>query len=159
MAKNIGHIVYKNFENFYKDSNKLIQYIVTNTAGQTNTEKIIYARKVYSKEILNSYITISLLTDNIMNLLDCKENKLKFSMDNMIKNRLSHPEVTYKDYAKIPLIIKSSSKYYKSKSGYDVILFKEDNKYYKLVIKTTHNRKENFVKSLHLLNKERYNKY
>ncbi|MCD7879852.1 MAG: hypothetical protein LUG16_07970 [Candidatus Gastranaerophilales bacterium] len=51
------------------------------------------------------------------------------------------------------------SKYYKSKSGYDVILFKESEKYYKLVIKTTKNRKENFVKSLHLLNAERYYKY
>ena len=30
---------------------------------------------------------------------------------------------------------------------------------YKLVIKTTRNHKENFVKSLHLLNADRYNKY
>ena len=80
-------------------------------------------------------------------------------MDNMIKIRLAHPEVTDNDYSKIPSIIKSPSKYYKSKSGYDVILFKADAKYYKLVIKTTKNRKENFVKSLHLLNADRYNKY
>ena len=40
-----------------------------------------------------------------------------------------------------------------------LILFKTDEKYYKLVIKTTKNRKENFVKSLHLLNAERYKKY
>ncbi len=55
--------------------------------------------------------------------------------------------------------MKSPSKYYKPKSGYDVILFKADEKYYKLVIKTTKNRKENFVKSLHLLNVDRYRKY
>ena len=45
------------------------------------------------------------------------------------------------------------------KNGYDVILFKEDEKYYKLVIKTTANKNENFVKSLHLLNYNRYIKY
>ena len=77
----------------------------------------------------------------------------------MIKNKLSHPEVTDSDYFKIISIIKNPSKYYKTKSGYDVILFKEDEKCYKLVVKTTKNRKENFVKSLHLLNKERYEKY
>lgn len=80
-------------------------------------------------------------------------------MDNMIKNRLTHPEVTNDDYAKIPQIVREPSKYYKSKSGYDVILFRAEEKYYKLVIKTTKNKKENFVKSLHLLNEDRYRKY
>ena len=80
-------------------------------------------------------------------------------MDNMIKNKLIHPEVTNEDYKKIPKIIKNPSKFFKSKNGYDVILFKEDEKFYKLVIKTTQNKKENYVKSLHLLNYERYRKY
>lgn len=77
----------------------------------------------------------------------------------MIKNKLAHPEVSINDYKKIPSIIKNPSKYYKSKSGYDVILFKANEKFYKLVIKTTKNKKENFVKSLHLLNADRYRKY
>ena len=50
-------------------------------------------------------------------------------MDNMIKNKLAHPEVSIDDYKKISSIIKNPSKYYKSKSGYDVILFKADEKY------------------------------
>ena len=92
-------------------------------------------------------------------LLHCDVCEVKFSMDNMIKNRLTHPEVSDDDYIKIPSIIKNPSKYYKSKSGYDVILFKECEKYYKLVIKTTRNKKEIFIKSLHLLNVDRYRKY
>ena len=99
------------------------------------------------------------MPNNIIDILNSSSNILKFSVDNLIKNILTHPEVLFDDYVKIPKIIKDPSKYYKIKSGYDVILFKEDEKYYKLVIKTTKNRKENFVKSLHLLNKERYNKY
>ena len=108
---------------------------------------------------LAEYVRIGFLSDDVKNILGSNAKLLNFSMDNMIKNRLAHPEVTDEDYVKIVKIIKSPSKYYKSKNGYDVILFKEDEKYYKLVIKTTRNRKENFVKSLHLLNKDRYNKY
>ena len=70
-----------------------------------------------------------------------------------------HPEVTISDYLKIPNIVSNPSKVLKSKNGYDVILFKADEKYYKLVIKTTANKDENFVKSLHLLNYDRYIKY
>lgn len=150
---------YTSFDEFNKDSCHLTAYIENNTSGLNDTEKISFARKVFTKEVLNSCLTIGKLNENIVQLLSSRSNVLLFSMDNMIKNRLSHPEVTNADYLKIFSIIKSPSKYYRTKSGYDVILFKEDEKCYKLVIKTTKNRKENFVKSLHLLNKERYNKY
>ena len=150
---------YKNFSYFIYDSRYLAEYVRNNTIGMSIAQQIEYARKVYTKDLLNSRLTIGFLSDDVKNMLGSNAKLLNFSMDNMIKNRLSHPEVTDEDYAKIVKIIKSPSKYYRSKSGYDVILFKEDEKYYKLVIKTTRNRKENFVKSLHLLNKDRYNKY
>ena len=150
---------YADFKNFINDSCNLTEYINNNTQNMNVIQKIDYARIVFTKEILNSYLIVGKLNENIIKILDCKNNILMFSMDNMIKNRLSHPEVTNNDYYKIISIIKNPSKYYKTKSGYDVILFKEDEKCYKLVVKTTKNRKENFVKSLHLLNKERYEKY
>lgn len=137
----------------------MAEYVRNNTIGMSIAQQIEYARKVYTKDLLNSRLTIGFLSDDVKNILGSNAKLLNFSMDNMIKNRLAHPEVTDEDYVKIVKIIKSPSKYYKSKNGYDVILFKEDEKYYKLVIKTTRNRKENFVKSLHLLNKDRYNKY
>lgn len=150
---------YNSFEEFNQDGRYLAEYIKNNTIGMTDSEKINYARFVFNKAILNSCIKVGQLSEEIKKLLNCSNSELKFSMDNMIKNRLAHPEVTDEDYCKIPTIIKSPSKYYKSKSGYDVILFKADEKFYKLVIKTTKNRKENYVKSLHLLNADRYNKY
>ena len=157
--KEINPKKYSNFEEFSKDSCNLTEYIRNNTDGLSNSEKIAYARQVFNPSVLNSYIVIGFISEYIRKLLNCTKCELKFSIDNMIKNRLSHPEVEDNDYAKIPLIVKSPSKYYKSKTGYDVILFKADKKYYKLVIKTTKNRKENFVKSLHLLNFDRYCKY
>lgn len=150
---------YSSFEEFNKDGCYLAEYIKNNTGTLNESEKIAYARKVYSEAILNSYIVIGFISDDIKKLLNSDKCELKFSIDNMIKNRLAHPEVVDEDYIKIPQIVKEPSKYYKSKSGYDVILFKADEKYYKLVIKTTKNRKENFVKSLHLLNVDRYRKY
>ncbi|MBR1424706.1 hypothetical protein IJ579_04005 [bacterium] len=150
---------YKNFTDFNRDSYNLVEYIRNNSVGMSETMKIAFARNVLTKEILNSFVKVASLSDDIKSIIKSRTNVLLFSMDNMIKNRLSHPEITDEDYTKIPQIVKSPSKYYTSKSGYDVILFKEFNKYYKLVIKTTQNRKENFVKSLHLLNKDRYNKY
>lgn len=155
----ICHKKYKSFNDFNKDACYLLEYIHNNTEECSASQKVAFARNVFAKDVLNSCITIGVLPENLKNLLGSKVSSLNFSMDNMIKNRLSHPEVSDIDYAKIPDIIKAPSKYYKSKSGYDIILFKADEKYYKLVIKTTHNRKENFVKSLHLLNEDRYNKY
>lgn len=159
MMKNFGAKKYNDFEEFNQDARHLTEYIKNNTLGMTDSEKINYARFVFNKTILNSSIKVGRISEDVKNLLNCSNCELKFSMDNMIKNRLAHPEVTDEDYSKISSIVKSPSKYYKSKSGYDVILFKADEKYYKLVIKTTKNRKENFVKSLHLLNADRYNKY
>lgn len=150
---------YKYFEEFNKDCSLLVEYIDNNTELMDNFQKISYARSFFARDVLNSCLTIGKLNTDIVNLLGSKNNILKFSMDNMIKNRLVHPEVTNQDYLKILSIVKNPSKYYKTKSGYDVILFKEDEKCYKLVIKTTKNRKENFVKSLHFMNKERYEKY
>lgn len=158
MSKSI-YKKYNSFDEFNEDGYNLTEYIKRNTVGMSNTDKINYARKMFTENILNSYIIIGNISDDIKSLLNCSQKQLKFSMDNMIKNRLNHPEVTNEDYLQIPKIIKSPSKYFKSKSGYDVILFKAINKYYKLVIKTTRNRKENFVKSLHLLNEARYLKY
>ena len=81
------------------------------------------------------------------------------SIENLIKNLLVHSDVTFEDYKKIPLISSRPDKIVKSKNGYDVMLFKADNKYYKLVIKTTKNKDENYIKSFHLLEQERYEKY
>ena len=72
---------------------------------------------------------------------------------------LVHSDVTFEDYKIIPLISSKPDKIVKSKNGYDVMLFKADNKFYKLVIKTTQNKDENYIKSFHLLEQERYEKY
>lgn len=108
---------------------------------------------------MKSYYSVCNLSNDVKQVLATNVCELKFSMDNMVKNIIAHPEVLEADYYKISSIVNNPSKFYKSKNGYDVILFKAEEKFYKLVIKTTKNKKENFIKSLHLLNKERFYKY
>jgi len=150
---------FKDFELFNKEAENLLNKYSDILSDKIEIEQVSYIRKNIDKEILISYVFISDLTDNVQLLLNSQNKSLKFSIDNYLKNRIMHPEVTINDYLKIPNIINNPSKILKSKNGYDVILFKADEKYYKLVIKTTANKDENFVKSLHLLNYDRYIKY
>ena len=115
--RDFGAKKYNSFEEFNKDGRYLAEYVRNNTLGMTDSEKINYARFVFNETILNSCIKVGQISEDVQNILNCSNRELKFSMDNMIKNRLVHPEVTDEDYCKIPSIIKSPSKYYKSKSG------------------------------------------
>ena len=150
---------FKDFKEFNSKAEKLLDKYSKILSNKIENEQVLYIRENVEKELLISYIYISSLTNEIQQLLNSKNSNLKLSMDNYLKNRIMHPEVTIDDYLKIPNIINNPSKILKSKNGYDVILFKADEKYYKLVIKTTNDKNENFVKSLHLLNYDRYIKY
>ena len=150
---------FKNFDEFDNNAIKLLLDYKDLLSEKNETEQVIFLREVINKDMLRSFINIATLTNEIQTLLNSNSKNLKLSLDNYLKNKIIHPEVTKDDYIKIPKIVNKPSKTHKSKNGYDVILFKEDEKYYKLVIKTTANKNENFVKSLHLLNYNRYIKY
>ena len=150
---------FKYFEEFISEAEFLLYKYAHFLSDKIETEQVSFIRENIDKETLISYVFISNITNDIQSLLNSKSKNLKLSLDNYLKNRIMHPEVTKSDYLKIPIIIKNPSKVLKSKNGYDVILFKADEKYYKLVVKTTASKDENFVKSLHLINYGRYMKY
>ena len=150
---------YKSFKEFYKEAFSIVTNFSLKTKDLSSVEKITYIRTVFDSSILKSYYSVCNLPNDVKQVLTTNVCELKFSMDNMVKNIIAHPEVLEADYYKISSIVNNPSKFYKSKNGYDVILFKAEEKFYKLVIKTTKNKKENFIKSLHLLNKERFYKY
>ena len=150
---------FNDFQEFNSEAKFLLDKYSNILSDKAETEQVASIRGNIDKEILISYVFISNITNDVQILLNSKSKNLKLSLDNYLKNRIMHPEVTISDYLKIPNIVSNPSKVLKSKNGYDVILFKADEKYYKLVIKTTANKDENFVKSLHLLNYDRYIKY
>jgi len=150
---------YNDFGAFYNYGFKLALKIKTLTKGKSAPERVIFARNFIDKKILNHCIDIGFLSAEVVRELGSANCILKFSIDNMVKNCITHSDVCFEDYKKIPDIAKNPSKILKSKNGHDVMLFKEHEKYYKLVVKTTQNKKENFVKSFHLLEAKRYYQY
>ena len=150
---------FKDFEEFYNYGYNLTKNIKSKTNNFLASERVEFARNNIYKSDLRGFIKIGFISKDVINILDTTSNILKFSIENLIKNLLVHSDVTFEDYKKIPLISSRPDKIVKSKNGYDVMLFKADNKYYKLVIKTTKNKDENYIKSFHLLEKERYEKY
>ncbi len=150
---------FKDFEEFYNYGYSLTENIKSKTNNCLASERVEFARNNIYKSDLRSYINIGFISKSVINILDTTSNILKFSVENLIKNLLVHSDVNFEDYKKIPLISSKPDKIVKSKNGYDAMLFKADNKYYKLVIKTTKNKDENYIKSFHLLEQERYEKY
>ena len=150
---------FKDFEEFYNYGYNLTKNIKSKTDNFLASERVEFARNNIYKSDLRGFIKIGFIGKDVINILDTTSNILKFSVENLIKNLLVHSDVTFEDYKKIPLISSKPDKIVKSKNGYDVMLFKANNKYYKLVIKTTKNKDENYIKSFHLLEQERYEKY
>lgn len=156
-------LYYKNmmdeFEEFYSKALSLSNRIKAMTIGQSALKRVLFARNYIDKETLKQYVYVGLLSKRVVAQLNTSTPKLKFSIDNFVKNLITHSDVLLEDYLKIPKIAKNPSKILMSKNGYDIILFQENEKYYKLVVKTTKNKNENFVKSFHLLREKRYNQY
>lgn len=157
--ENTGRKNYTNIEEFYKTGLKLSEEIKSKTAGMSAAERVNFARNCIIKDIMNGFINIGVLSQDTALILETSNSILKFSIDNLVKNLITHSDIKFEDYLKIPLIAKRPSKVVKSRTNYDVILFKNDEKYYKLVVKTTKNRKENFIKSFHIIKAEKYEKY
>jgi len=144
---------------FYNEALKLVEQINSETIAFYADDKVKFARKNISKEILNCYIKIGVMSDKVVNSLKTLNSSVKFSMDNLIKNIFKHNDIDFNSYLKIPLILKHPSKVIKLNNDYDIMLLKNDEKFYQLVVKTTKNREENFVKSFHLIQQKRYDKY
>jgi len=150
---------YFDFVVFYNEALKLVEQINSETIAFYADDKVKVARKNISKEMLNCYIKIGVMSDKVVNSLKTSNSSVKFSMDNLIKNIFKHNDIDFNSYLKIPLILKHPSKVIKLNNDYDIMLLKNDEKFYQLVVKTTKNREENFVKSFHLIQQKRYDKY
>lgn len=143
----------------FKDFSKFNQKAYGLASAAKNTNKSLqYARSIYDKNTLNSYYKIGNLTAEQKKLLNTDVSEVKFSLDSMIKNRINHKDVNYYDYQKLSTILSDPDKIV-TDGDYHIKLFKTiDNKIYETVIKTTQDKKENYLLSLHYSNTRRMNK-
>ena len=120
---------YTNFEEFYSNGLRLAEEVKTKTVGMLANERVNFARNYIMKNTMTEFINISVLSKESITILETSSDILKFSMDNLIKNLIVHSDIKFEDYQKIPNIAKYPSKIIKSKTNYDVILFKDVEKY------------------------------
>ena len=147
----------KDFQEFYNKSLELSK-VAKNTINNSK-DAILFARKSFNKDDLNSFYIIGNLSKEQENLLKSNTNIIKFSVDSLVKNIIKHPEIEFQDYYKINNIIIKPDKIRLSKSNYNsILLLKKENKYYQVVIKTTIDKNENYLTSFRMLSEEEFNK-
>lgn len=139
---------YSDFNDFYNICILLIENNQKYYKNLSHTEKIKYIRKNLDKDILNSCYSIGEISQKIVDSIGSKTTWLKFSIDNMVKNLLEHPEITITEYKNISSYIKNAE-YILKKNKKNLIYFKIDNKIYQFVIKSTKLGDELFLTTFH----------
>ena len=112
---------------------------------------------MFSKLDLNSFYIIGVLTREQADLLCSKSIKIKFSVDNLLKNILEHPEFDTKDYKNISEYINSAD-YILKKNNKNLIYFKINNQIYQIVVKCTQDYNELFITTFHIASRKQLNK-
>lgn len=96
----------------------------------------------------------------MIQLLKTEDNIVNMSLDTLLKNRLNHSEIDIKEYEKIKeLLINPDKVSYSKKNNLSILVFNYENKNYLMVIKTTQNKKENYLTSFRLFSNDEFDKY
>lgn len=118
---------------------------------------INHYRQNCDKTVLNGFYFITNLPTYMLATLGSKTSQVKLSMDNLLKNMIEHPEITYQEYLKLDYFI-CNAEYILLKNEKNLIYFKFDNCLYQFVIKKTKNGCENFLTTFHKANIKQLNK-
>ncbi len=144
-----------NFDEFY---NRGCDFAVLAKQNAINSKQAIaYARRIFNKSDLNSFYSIGNLKEKQKNLLRAKSANIKFSIDNLIKNIIEHPELSINEYKNIPDYL-NSAEYILKKNNKNLIYFKINSQIYQIVIKCTQNADELFVTTFHIASINQLNK-
>lgn len=103
---------------------------------------------------------IGILPLSIMQMLNTENDVVNLSLDSLLKNRLHHPEIDIDEYKKIEKLLLNPDKVSLSKrDDLSVLVFNYENKNYLMVIKTTENKKENYLTSFRYFSENEFLKY
>ena len=151
------------FENFYTQAKAKAEEALSIVQKddikkhELNQNAVEYMNKSMLSADKNLFEYVAVLDEEKKKLLDANNQAIKFSLQSFTKNIINHPEITLKEYYLIPEIIdKTELLIYVSKNGDQkkkILCFAENGKYYKVAIKTTGNKEENFLLSFHSVNR------
>ena len=139
---------YRKFKDMYDNAQSILK---------SSYHTINYYRQNYDKTILNSFYFIANMPLYITDTLKSKTQKLKLSMDSLLKNMIEHPEITFQEYLQLEYFL-YNAEYILLKNEKNLIYFKIDNCLYQFVIKNTKDGCENFLTTFHKTNIKQLNK-
>lgn len=152
----------KNFYNKAKDkAEETLKAVYDENLNKDELRKkaVDYFYKNLPENEKNLFEYVAVLSKEMKKLLDAKTQTVKFSIESFTKNIINHPELLFQEYFLIPEIInKTELLIYVPKNGNEkekIICFAENGKYYKIVIKSTGNKEENFLQSFHMTDLKR----
>lgn len=137
-----------NLDELYNEASEFLQ-VVPMAQNLSQKEAVIYLRNNLDKNILNKYYIVCSLFVQCTGPLCGKVLLIKFSMDSMIKNQISHPDLKLFDYKKIENILKCYDEIFFDRKN-NLRFFKNiDGKLYEIVVKNTKNGEENYLTTFH----------
>jgi hypothetical protein len=89
----------------------------------------------------------------IKEILRAKSETLLFSADGLAKQLNHHPDLTTKEYASVFDKLKDCKEIYEGKDA-RIALIVKDGRHYAVLMKTTRSKTENYLVSLHRLDKD-----
>lgn len=137
---------YKNLKSINNEARGLAEFA---KKGKTSNEAVKFAREHYDKATLNSFVNIGQLSNEHVKILGSHTNEIKLSMDSMIKNRIEHPDLKFYNYKKIKDILNNADEIVEGRKNHLRFFKQIDTKFYEVVLKTTQDKKENFLISFH----------
>ena len=105
------------------------------------------------KEMPKSSIAIHCLPPQARKMLGTKAGPIFFSADGLAKQLFEHPELAASEYQSVLSKLDQCKEIYQSKDLH-VVLILHNRRWYQVVVKTTSDRHEAFLVSLHRLNKD-----
>ena len=136
----------KSFEEFY---NKAM--IIAKIIKENYRENAINTKLVENFTDITECFTLGKLPQIIKQELMSNSKTLQISFGNLVKNIAKHSEVDFLMFKKVIEYLKSAENHYKDK---DKIIFEKiiNNNFYQIIVKTTKNKKENYLLSFYKAN-------
>jgi hypothetical protein len=130
------------FSTFYDPMKAIYDELMVKHGGNLDKVRAEMPKKNYVVSKLPSYIR------ELLN--ETKAESLFFSTDTLAKQLYNHPELTPAEYVSVFNKLKSCDEIREAKYG-RIALIVKDGQYYAVLLKTTDNKLENYLVSLHRL--------
>lgn len=147
------------FESFYRKAkskaDEALNAVVDDSLNYEQLKKraVDYINKTMTTVDKNIFEYIALLDTEKKCILEAEKQAVKFSLQSLTKNIINHLELLFAEYFLISEIIDNAELLICIPSKGDqmkkIICFARNGKYYSSVIKTTGDKKENYLQSFH----------